>query len=935
MVPQLDNLKKVIKQFQNFLDEVEVPETSENIDFILKRLKNAMFCLVYGKDQSNTSISRSVVGEFILKTWRISREPEILRSVLEHLPQKLELYNTLCDKILNFANVYLGSRFRELYRIEEYSTIIIKYLLETSISFNQITQMEIVSDYKKNMNLIAESMEELAFMVYNGINDHTGSIIPFSHISKSIKKIWKRIRNVNWKQMLSPGMRFKAHELEKICARFGAVLYPYLEKAAHDTREIGGMIPDTTMEAQQGDIIPAGIVDETIVEEVIINEPDDMPSEEIEEIIEEVIETEPEPLPPVEESPINETALLTPDEVMIPEPAKDVSPPVEAVMPDEPEVISTPSPEEQSSQPKGRKKLLKKSKTPIHERIASRKTKTSGKKESAPETPETTREETPTKPEKVQKTPPPVISRQEPKSQAEEKKPQPAKGFNIKPKKFNKLPSGTIPGRKPVLDTQVKTDKKGKPKFGPIKISTFSLKNADFLKKGAVTQKLSALNKEKPVEKASPSKFDSGASTNIINKKDVKSGKLKPNKTQFLSIKGLLDQHKIASGKETTKMKPKAEPQPPKSKKLPPLASAPEKKEEKESPQTLGKLADELDELLPFGGSRKKSGQTKSTPKIDVGKPSKKSRTTFLRPPVTTKPEPKEPVSQPVQPPPIPSGSLHAGTAESENYSLPSEYKEYQNKLLSSIKEAFRKDREESDDRVFQDETAAKSASKASASGKKAESPIKNQRKLRDSSSAESPLKPLKTSMLPRLKKLSPGIPPSNAFRSPSDRKQKQPVSSHETGNTGKFSKGLRKQPKPPVQEEKPVEEVPLPPPVNEEEILTNYPVILKGNIKFESPVKKIPRRDGRFYFKDLRVVCRFPEIYSQVTFRGPNFVATGEGDFSIKAFLSGFTLENAPTKVKLQFYHNGFKKFSTDFIKISGSPPKANINNIFLERDK
>ena len=414
MVPQLDNLKKVIKEFHNFLDDIERPETRENVDFILKRLKNAMFCLVYGKDQSNASISRSIVGEFLLKTWRISREPEILGSVLEYIPRKLDLYNTLCDKILNFANIFLGSRFRELYKIEEYSTIIIKYLLETSITFNQITQMEIVSDYKKNMNLISESMEELAFMIYNGINDHSGSIIPFSLISKSIKKIWKRIRNVNWKQMLSPGMRFKAHELEKICGRFGAVMYPYLEKAAHDTREIGGIIPKTSLESPEVESVPYDMIPDEVSGDKIVEEESGnvFPDETVEEIIEEEQET----LPLPEESDyIQEPALVAPDEISAPVETEDTP---------------VPDKNEKSTPKKGSKKLLKKAKTPISERLASRKTsKPEPGKVPVSTIPETNIKTTDVQQRKIKEVEVPVISSKQKAKLKEEKKSQQVKGF--------------------------------------------------------------------------------------------------------------------------------------------------------------------------------------------------------------------------------------------------------------------------------------------------------------------------------------------------------------------------------------------------------------------------------------------------------------------------------------------------------------------------
>ena len=927
MVPHLDNLKQVMKQFQYFLDEIERPETQENVDFILKRLKNVMFCLVYGKDQSGEPISRNVTGEFLLKTWRISREPEILGSVLEHIPQKLDLFNALCDKILSFAKLFLGDRFRELYRIEEYSTIIIKYLLETSITFNQVVQMEIVSDYKKNLNRLSERMEELAFMIYNGINDQDGSVIAYSRISADIYKTWNQIKNVNWKQMLSPGMRFRSHELEKICARFGAVMYPYMSKQGEDTREIGGMVPAAALRGER---------EEEIIEH----------TEQKEITAEDIKKAEIESGPPVfEDEPIKtEPEIIEPGISATPAKSEPV-----------PEVVSVPQSAEvvekvQKGKMKG-KKLVSKTKTPINQRMASRKDDSNGEEKAAAEASTTPAVETPV-PQAV--TP---IAEALPEAIDDSKKTAPAKSFEVTPKRFEKPSPDMIVGRKPVLDTAEKTDKpdtKGKPKFGPIKISTFSLKSLDYFKKKASTTRSLADGPmhhlpETPPDKSKENVAD-GSKTNVITRKSEVPGKTEKTRTQPLSVKGLMEHHGATLGKETAKIK--AAPAPPAEKKAsppPPSVPQPPKMKEEEAPtQSFDKLADELDDMLPFGksprGAKGKTGPETIPVKTDSRRPLKKPKTGLFRP-AGSKPPHKDATPPAIHPRGTepPAAAVPPADAGDE-YSLPPEYKEYQNKLLSSIKEAFRKDREETEERP----TGAKSGRLPQDNAQNV-GPIKTtflKQSFRDANPAmQSPMvsdaktssiKPLKTAMLPKLKKLSPGVPPPTVFKKDGRKepvenpiKVEVPVQVKSVKTSGKAADQ-----KPPAKSKEHTEDVPLGPSGNEEDIMTNYPVILQGNLKFEGPVKKVPRRDGKVYYKDLRVVCRFPEIYSQVTFRGANFIATPEGDFSIKAFLSGFTLENAPTKVKLQFYHSGFKKLSTDFVKISGNPPKAKILNVVLKKE-
>ncbi len=947
MVPHLDNLKKVMKQFQYFLDEIERPETKENVDFILKRLKNVMFCLVYGKDQSGEPISRNVTGEFLLKTWRISREPEILGSVLEHVPQKLDLYNALCDKILSFAKLFLGDRFRELYRIEEYSTIIIKYLLETSITFNQVVQMEIVSDYKKNLNRLSERMEELAFMIYNGINDQDGSVIAYSRISADIYKTWNQIKNVNWKQMLSPGMRFRSHELEKICARFGAIMFPYMSKQGEDTREIDGMVPAASL---KGDHIEE-IAEETEPEEITI---EDIKKAEIESgppvFEDELLKTEPEIVEPEPE--------ILPEKTQTPEEQKPIAN----------ESVSVPQASFDSEKPKKSKmkgkKLVSKTKTPITQRMASRKDDSQEAEEvqetiAAPMPEEIPQQEIP-----PQEVPSPMIvepvAETPPEAVEETKKAAPVKSFNVTPKRFEKPPADMIAGRKPVLDTGEKTDKvdsRGKPKFGPIKISTFSLKSLDYFKKKAsLTRSLADGPMHQEPETAADKNVMDEPKTKVISSKLETQEKMEKTGTQPLSIKGLMEHHGATLTKETSKIKEKPAPVPtPVKQEIPPQQQNTQppilKVKEEEAPtQSFDKLADELDDMLPFGkGSRSTKG--KSAPdtipvKTDSRRPLKKPKTTLFRP-AGSKPPGKEAIPPVIHPrgtePPAAAVSMQESTDE---YSLPPEYKEYQNKLLSSIKEAFRKDREETEEKP-----AAAKSGRLSQDNSQNAGPIKTtflKQSYRDanpeiqpshaSEAKTSSIKPFKTAMLPKLKKLSPGVPSSTTFKPPlqADTRKEQ-LETQKKVEVPVPVKSMKTQGKPAEQlipEKENKEDTPLGPSGNEEDIMTNYPVILQGNLKFDGSVKKVPRRDGKVYYKDLRVVCRFPEIYSQVTFRGANFIATPEGDFSIKAFLSGFTADNAPTKVKLQFYHSGFKKFSTDFVKISGNPPRAKSINVVLKKE-
>jgi len=110
-------------------------------------------------------------------------------------------------------------------------------------------------------------------------------------------------------------------------------------------------------------------------------------------------------------------------------------------------------------------------------------------------------------------------------------------------------------------------------------------------------------------------------------------------------------------------------------------------------------------------------------------------------------------------------------------------------------------------------------------------------------------------------------------------------------------------------------------------------PVVLVGKIIFKDGSVPISRKDGKYFFQGLRLVCYFPDAHYQKEYYDYNFQVSNDGNFRIVLKVPLYK-KKIPTAVKVTSCCCGYKDCDTKPVKLKGKPLTAYLPNISMERE-
>lgn len=230
--PTTLNLRNLLE----LLNKLRNREGGEYIELILNRLKKALLCLKRGQDYTGAKCSKSSLGEYFLKTWRISREPKILESIRKNIPEHIQDFNSLGEFLRVTSTSLLDDKYSFFIDLEKKTPRIVAFLKNSSWMFELTAGRETEPEMKTNLRLLFLSFKEMAHLVYHG-EDYNNKLIPYSDIVIRTSELLDQIKDISWPEKLSPGLEESADSLMEVCREFGVVLSPFIP-ASWDMRQI-------------------------------------------------------------------------------------------------------------------------------------------------------------------------------------------------------------------------------------------------------------------------------------------------------------------------------------------------------------------------------------------------------------------------------------------------------------------------------------------------------------------------------------------------------------------------------------------------------------------------------------------------------------------------------------------------------------------------
>jgi len=228
---ELGDMTKIAKKLVASLRSIDDIPTRENVGYVLTRINNIIATFKTTKDPSGKEIPKLLAGEYLLKTYRIAREPDILELIRKNLPSDFNHYSQLCKDVFAIAKFLLGDRYDEFYGIEQETTKISLYLFWAWREFSRAATMEPSTQAKMKIDGISRKFRDLAYLIYNGSNPG-GKYLSYRRIIPKVEDVWVNIQNIKWEEFLSESKPEQLQKLKMMSEAFINLLSRYTKWAA-------------------------------------------------------------------------------------------------------------------------------------------------------------------------------------------------------------------------------------------------------------------------------------------------------------------------------------------------------------------------------------------------------------------------------------------------------------------------------------------------------------------------------------------------------------------------------------------------------------------------------------------------------------------------------------------------------------------------------
>lgn len=225
---ELFEMAQIAKRMIASLRETDDAETRTNVGFVLTRLNNSIKGFTSKKDPSGAEVPKQVAGEYLIKTWRIAREMDILALMKKQLPSDYSHYTKMCSDMFVVAKYLIGNKYDDLFKLEQTETRLNIFLLEAKDAFAWVAEQEENREIREKLLNISEKILDLAYILYNGSTPE-GRFIPFRKVSSSVEEVWSLVKSCNWEETLSGHLSKEGEKLNDVAEAFGEFLSPYIK----------------------------------------------------------------------------------------------------------------------------------------------------------------------------------------------------------------------------------------------------------------------------------------------------------------------------------------------------------------------------------------------------------------------------------------------------------------------------------------------------------------------------------------------------------------------------------------------------------------------------------------------------------------------------------------------------------------------------------
>lgn len=229
MSSRLELLNKVKVNLEKYIKLTSNEKVTEALYKILRRVHEAELFLKEKEDATGKPLTAKAAGHYILKTYRMTQEPNFNRLLVKYIPKHYRKLSQLFTLLNKLSEDILSYDYKKLKRAEVDVRKIHPFLVKGENAFRTAASREKVEEKSRFMESIADEMKELISMIYLGKNVDK-SIVTQKECVDRVSDLWNKIEGINWSEYVTDELHNPVYMLQETTDTFDKVFKNFIVK---------------------------------------------------------------------------------------------------------------------------------------------------------------------------------------------------------------------------------------------------------------------------------------------------------------------------------------------------------------------------------------------------------------------------------------------------------------------------------------------------------------------------------------------------------------------------------------------------------------------------------------------------------------------------------------------------------------------------------
>lgn len=229
MISRSEALKEIMTELVEFTAQTKDDQAVKALDQVYGRMEEACNYLDRGKDEAGKEVTTRQVGEYLLKTWRMTADRNLNKILIRKMAKHYRKITLVFDKIAKLAEEILSYDYKNLKEAEDRTPKILAVLKEGVGAFKVAGEREEDQEKADFLKELSLSYHLLALEIYTG-KDRDKSLVAFQDISEKATEIQEQLESIEWDSYISNPLKNPTYVLKENTNKYIEAMDCYVVK---------------------------------------------------------------------------------------------------------------------------------------------------------------------------------------------------------------------------------------------------------------------------------------------------------------------------------------------------------------------------------------------------------------------------------------------------------------------------------------------------------------------------------------------------------------------------------------------------------------------------------------------------------------------------------------------------------------------------------